>query len=181
MKDTLPYQVIRDFYGIRRAKRTCLLYMRHIDQGLLLLEDLGAKEATKEAWCLHPIFQLEDSFTSLMQGEFPDPRPLLCDPDALVLTMEYRSVANAYLTPDVHSSRLPRISPIREVNLMLIADKVHNWRDARVYLFPRFPKIDPEPLNWYFWTWMKVLGVTSEERERLEYILSEDDRKNPPR
>jgi len=173
--EVIEYEAIRSAYGERKAKRSGLPYLRHIDQGLLLLRFLKADDEVLRAWCLHPIFQLDELFVPLMKGDYPAVNPLQASSRILVLAMEYRAVANAFLTHDVDRPGGPRISRIPEVNMMLVADKVQNWRDARLHLYSKIDAEKATSLNRYFLTWLNALGVSFEVRSSLEAILSEDD------
>jgi hypothetical protein len=78
----------------------------------------------------------------------------------MALAMEYRSVANAYLSP--HGHRAPediRLSPLEDVNDMLIADKVQNYKDFLLHhaAHPRAMELDA-----YFTAWLQRLGVSAE-------------------
>ena len=80
------------------------------------------------------------------------------DPQAVVLAMEYRSVANRYLsnmplraTEDIELSLLP------EVNQMLIADKVQNRKDFLIYHADSHPRADA--LSQYFVNWLQRNGA----------------------
>lgn len=175
---TNEYDVIRAAYGDRKAKRTGLPYIRHIDQGLLILKHLKVDSDVLSAWCLHPIFQLDEYLVPLMSGEsqiaFPS-RALSFSTKVTVFGMEYRSVANAFLTKDTFSGRMPIPSVIPEVNVMLVADKIQNYRDARLHLFPQLEWEGKERLNYYFGAWLTALRVSSEDRTTFEAILAEDD------
>ena len=53
----IHYQKVKLFYGDQRAKRSGQLYMRHIDQGLEILDHINASVFAKQAFCLHPLVQ----------------------------------------------------------------------------------------------------------------------------
>ena len=59
---TPEYQAILNFYADRRAQRSNLPLMNHIDEALQILDWIGASEITKRAFCLHPIFQADSDF-----------------------------------------------------------------------------------------------------------------------
>ena len=121
------YQAISEFYGKRKAKRSEAPLMQHIDEGLLILEGLGASERAKRAYCLHPLLQSDEDLAETYErgvGELTD------DPAVLALALEYRNIANATLSPRLVATvdEIP-LSPLDEVNDMLRADKVQNWKD----------------------------------------------------
>ncbi len=56
------------------------------------------------------------------------------DSIAIALSMEYRSVANRYLSRmELRTPDTIELSPVAEVNKMLIADKVQNRKDFERY------------------------------------------------
>lgn len=117
-----------------------------------------------EAFCLHPIVQSDDELRAYFQSEkFHGD----CDwePRALVLAMEYRWIANAYLS----TRRIDSISEIQlgiltEVQEMLVADKVQNRKDFERYHrdHPRFKE-----LTEYFQNWLRRLEISEPEYLRL--------------
>lgn len=168
----IEYDAIKAAYGDRRAERSKLPYLRHIDQGILLLNAMKVTDDVLRAWCLHPIFQLDEFYVPLMKdgGAAFDSSPKI-----VTLAMEYRAVANAFLTGDEASLRLPKVSPIADVNLMLIADKVQNWRDARMHLFQHVDHAERSKLDRYFKKWLDALNVSSDLQSTLGALLAEDD------
>ena len=166
--DTPEYALIARFYGDRRARRSRVLYMAHIDQGLAILTAIGATEAAHRAYALHPLVQgdtdLAANFETLVTAA-----PTL-HPRALALAMEYRSVANAFLSPmEAHPGYGDpgqiRLSPLEEVNQMLVADKVQNYQDFLRYhreSHPRAPWLER-----YFRAWLSRLGVSHAQFEAL--------------
>src|SRR6185295_15909991 len=91
------YQAIQAFYGDRRTKRSGVLYIQHINEGLLVLDLIDATQHARQAYCLHPIVQGDTELLTAFQ-----PSSLLyhylIDLYALALAMEYRWVANSYLS-----------------------------------------------------------------------------------
>ena len=166
IKDSVCYRLIQDHYGLNRAKRSGVLLMNHIDEGLLILEDLKATVAARSAYCLHPLLQndrdLSNNYCQVLNSGV--------DAYTIMLAMEYRSVANEYLSEDVNLHMVLgmcdhiRLSPIKEVNDMLIADKVQNCKDFVTYHKGTHPRT--EYLERYFDQWLRKLGVSSVEYQR---------------
>lgn len=150
------YASVKYFYKDKRAKRSGQLYMRHIDQGLLVIDHTCpyySKIRVMQAFCLHPIVQKDEDLKllfeigSLLNGDW--------NVQATLLAMEYRRVANSYLSR--HPVRtMVDIGPLDEVKWMLVADKVQNYYDLLKFneKHPRF-----EQLKAYFESWMLILGI----------------------
>lgn len=161
------YDAIAKLYGERTTKRSGVPLMFHIDEGLFLLDLLGASELAKRAYCLHPLVQadadLAASFARI--GELTD------DPRVLVLVMEYRNIANATLStrPIASAAEIP-LSPLADVNVMLVADKVQNYKDFILYHRATHPRSDA--LDRYFHRWLERLGVSPTQREELFAALA---------
>ncbi|SDY49522.1 hypothetical protein SAMN04487939_102399 [Lysobacter sp. yr284] len=158
------YLAIVAHYGERTAARSGVKLIRHIDEGLAVLLAIGAPLRAMQGYCLHPLLQ-DDA--SLSDSLLPDSTlyRYAPDPGAVALAMEYRSVANAYLSqhctgPDDDIA----LSPLTEVNQMLIADKVQNRKDFERYHLGTHPR--SEVLAQYFANWLRALGV-GESRYRL--------------
>lgn len=150
------YQAVVEFYGARKAKRSEVPLMEHIDQGLTVLEALGATERAKRAYCLHPMLQADED---LAQSYELGVATLTDDPAVLVLALEYRHIANATLSPRSISSAddIP-LSPLDEVNDMLRADKVQNWKDFVRHHRGTHPR--SVELERYFKLWHAALSLT---------------------
>jgi len=145
------HQLIVDYYGIRRAERSGVLLVNHIDEGLIILDYLKATDIVKDAYCLHPILQSDVDFNhnkSLKFDEVPT--------ESIILCMEYRRVANSYLSAD-NIKDFVGIS-CEEIRQMLIADKVQNYKDFLIYHSKthEFRK----RLDKYFNNWFKLLGIS---------------------
>lgn len=148
------YEAIDRFYGDRRAKRSRVWLMNHIDEGLFVLRELGASDAAMRAYCLHPLLQGDDDlFRSYAEG-----LQRRVDPDALVLALEYRQFANRHLSRHhVPSPGAIALSPLPEVFKMLMADKIQNRRDFERYHAATHP--EAARLSAYFGEWFERLGI----------------------
>lgn len=162
-----PYEMICKFYGEREAKRSKVPLINHINEGLIILDILCASHDTKDAYCLHPMLQ-ED-------GELSKNACLVLDhsPYTIMLAMEYRSVANEFLRGRVNDVTVGkiRLSPLADVNLMLIADKVQNRKDFEIYHKGTHPK--SADLEEYFSMWLERLGVSEEQYQSFVKVLNE--------
>lgn len=149
------YRAVASRHHARYARRSNLPYMNHVDEGLAVLRDLGATEAAQRAFCLHPLLQA-DAELAAHHAEAPG---FTDDPRVLLLAMEYRNVANAYLSRrEVASDAEVALSPLAQVNDMLRADKVQNAKDFLLHHRETHPR--REALARYFHTWHRRLGVT---------------------
>lgn len=163
VKNTDEYQAISTLYGERRAKRSKVLYMNHINEGLLVLSAIGANLETKRAWCLHPIFQNDDDLAAnWLRYEF--------DYRVTVLAMEYRNVANQYLANSENPAYVLSVLP--QVNQMLKADKIQNYKDLVTYGVdhPNFMGLVA-----YFHTWFGMLGIDERFRDHLMKVCHAGD------
>jgi len=153
------YVAIEGHYGDTRARRSGAPYMQHIDEGLRVLHRwLGASDRAKRAWCLHPLVQGDDDLrrshdVGLLDG---------FEPAVVTLALEYRNIANAFLSPNESHpgyddpAAIVR-SPLPEVNAMLVADKLQNYKDFLRYHRVGHPRADR--LERYFQAWLTALGV----------------------
>ncbi len=150
---TQEYDLISKFYGTKRAKRSNVLLMNHIDEGLKILDQLNASAQAKGAYCLHPIVQADKDLL--------DNRQLLANisSDVIILVMEYRSIANQYLsTRTINNIGEILLSPLKEVNQMLLADKTQNYKDFVLYHKGKHPR--SKELEIYFHNWLdRLAGV----------------------
>jgi len=171
MVDNIHYQAIQEYYGQERSKRSAVLLMNHIDQGLSVLDNLNSSLETKEAFCLHPLTQSPDALK-----RFLGLRSLNSyNPKAIILALEYRNKANAYLcrpkTDGYTLEDLP-FMVLPEVTEMLIADKVQNYKDFLVY--HKADHVRSEQLDRYFKLWLKHLGLSVDKTfEMMREIVSQ--------
>jgi len=142
------YRLISENYGDKTTERSGVRLMNHIDEGIEILRSEGADPLTIDSYCLHPILQSDDAFRANYEMDFTG-----VPTAALLLAMEYRRVANSYL------STMPIEGFVGftddRIRLMLLADKLQNEKDFRLYhegLHPRTAE-----LREYFDNWIKVL------------------------
>lgn len=155
------YLAISAYYGDQRAQRSNVRLMDHIDQGILILKAIGAPLTAARGYCLHPIFQLDDALVS--EGMAFMQKHGMSEP--VLFALEYRGIANAYLSQHAMPPKGIRLSPIPEVNMMLIADKVQNRKDFELHHKGTHPK--SERLDAYFKEWLQFLGITEDVYEAL--------------
>ena len=165
------YMAIAKYYSDRTAKRSKVPLINHINDGLIILEAINASRDAMLAYCLHPLLQDDESlaqnFDDVSSTAFAK---------TVALALEYRSVANEFLSARidepviqqalaesgiVKAAALIRLSPLRDVNDMLIADKVQNRKDFVTYhkaTHARSIEIDI-----YFKMWLARLNVSSQQ------------------
>ncbi|MCP3140848.1 hypothetical protein [Pyxidicoccus xibeiensis] len=159
---TREYRAIERHYGSRQAVRSGVDYMSHIDEGLGVLRHFEASDAAKRAWCLHPLVQADGDLAE----SFPRLHELTDSPQVLALAMEYRNIANAYLSQrTVTSTDEIALGPLPDVADMLRADKVQNYKDFLLHHRKAHPR--REALDRYFRLWLERLGVSQETFARL--------------
>ena len=160
-KEWPEYKAIARFYKGRKSKRSGVPYMNHIHEGLGVLHHINATEAAKKAYCLHPIVQMDKDLKN--NQVFLDQM----DSKTLALSMEYRNIANAYLSDrEIDSVDDISLSPLKDVNDMLIADKVQNYKDFVKHHKGSHERSDE--LEEYFHQWFDRLDV---DYGSLSYFL----------
>ena len=149
--------------GTKVAARSGLSYLKHVREGVEILRRLDASPRAVDAFCLHPLVQSDEELVLSLSSDAW--LGLGLDPLALATAMEYRSVANAYLSIDpLRSPESVKLSPLRDVNDMLIADKVQNRKDFELHNadHPRAAH-----LTAYFESWLDALGITDADYRDL--------------
>ena len=152
--ESAEYLAIEREYGTRTAKRSGVPLVHHIDEGLAVLQRIGAPDAAMRAYCLHPLLQEDAAHAANLASV-----TALTEPGVLALALEYRRVANATLSrrPIASAADIP-LSPVSEVNQMLVADKVQNRKDFLIHHRGRHPRSDA--LDRYFRLWLERLDVS---------------------
>jgi len=163
--NSIAYQLIEKFYTDKIASSGAP-YINHIDEGLVILKSLNCRNTVLDAFCIHPLFQ-EDQHLKL---NYNLAEISLLNQQVIIFAMEYRSVANEYLSnkPILNISDI-RLSPIKEVNQLLIADKVQNKKNFMKYHSQTHTRSND--LLRYFNNWLKRLGVTNEDYKNFVQLI----------
>ena len=140
------------YYQGSTAVKSGVPLITYINEGIKILEGISANEKTKAAFAIYPIFQadvdLQDNLRIIKW----------LDPYILMLVMEYRNKANAFLcTPEndnKHLKDMPSL-PLIEVAHMLYADKTQNQKEFRERKHPLDDR--SEELDRYLNLWMTHL------------------------
>lgn len=156
IKETREYQAISKVYGERRAERSQELLMKHIDDGLDIMTGLDASLDALKAFCLHPLFQADQELArhASLASAFA--------PEVILLVMEYRRAANAYLCkPHTDAWEIADLALyvgwiLSEVRKMLLADKLQNRADFLIHHADAH--IRKAELKHYFQLWIQYLN-----------------------
>lgn len=172
-KTNIHLIAVQEYYGDKAAERTQVPYINHIYEGLAILDQIGASLNAKEAYCLHPIYQVEKK---PLEHEIVKKYGDKFDPHSVELALEYRKRANAYLCKRHYQSAddVVTLSDMPEVNDMLIADKVQNRKDFEVHYESQSDKETfdrSDRLSQYFKNWLAALGVPEEQYQQYKQLL----------
>lgn len=147
--DSAEYKLVEQLTGHIYAKRSGICYMNHVDEALVLLSMLGCNKLSMRAFCLHPLLQLDQDLKNNYKLAIDQ-----CGCDAVALAIEYRNIANQYLSfRPIGSLDEIALSPIEEVNQMLLVDKIQNCKDFILYHKKSHPT--SKQLTQYFVNWLK--------------------------
>lgn len=164
---TLEYDAIQRFYGADRAKRSGVLLMNHIDEGIDMLKVMGASELAIDAYCLHPIIQPQEIFKRNWKLLINDKA---INQDALYLARAYRDAANAYLCRPgtdhwtIEDLRFHVGFLSQDLVHMLFADKIQNEKDFIQYHQGKHARSNQ--LTRYFALWLEYLEELDEEHRK---------------
>lgn len=168
------YIAIQRHYDDRVAERSRVPYMHHIDEGIAVLKTIGASEAALRAYCIHPLVQADRDLVTFA-GRLDE---VTADRYVLLLALEYRNIANATLSHRaIESAADIPLSPLGEVNDMLVADKVQNRKDFLLHHAETHPR--RRELDRYFRLWLERLGVSEARFEELSVMLGAADSRGP--
>lgn len=163
------YKAISALYGDKTTKRSGIKLMNHIDEGLYILEKIGASENAKRAYCMHPIAQDDNELLGFYFWRKMNP-DYVSRHEVTINVMEYRSVANEYLsTRNIRSIDEIRLSPLKDVNDMLIADKIQNRKDFELYHLGKHER--SVELDSYFKNWLERLDISEEFYQEVKKEL----------
>jgi hypothetical protein len=142
------YKLIKNYYGDDVAKRSGVKLMNHIDEGIGVLKSIGADDDTIDAYCLHPILQSDENFNNNYTMDFTG-----ISTSVLLLAMEYRRVANSYLSKNKIEDFVGFTND--RIKQMLYADKVQNEKDFALYHEGTHER--SKELREYFNNWLNIL------------------------
>ncbi len=145
---TNSYKLISNYYGDQTAKRSGVKLMNHIDEGIEILKSINADQETIDAYCLHPILQSDDAFNQNYTLDFTG-----IPTSSLLLAMEYRRVANSYLSKNKIEDFVGFTN--EKIKQMLFADKIQNEKDFALYHEGTHPR--SKELREYFDNWINIL------------------------
>lgn len=155
------FDLILEHYKDRRAKRSGVLLMNHIYEGVIIMRELFASEHAIHAYIIHPLLQDDEP----LKKHFHICAHYL-EPEVIGLAMEYRRTANACLAHHVFIE--PAKSPLGEVNQMLIADKVQNYKDFLAYHDGKnHCRVSDITMHFYFNAWFKELSCDYQSLSKL--------------
>jgi hypothetical protein len=191
IQQTPEYVAVQHAYGDRCAKRSGVPLINHINEGIAIIFELMQVEGSKAGWstamtaarayCLHPLFQHNDDLIKVYAGNMDQFSPRM-----VMLAMEYRARANEWLSDKVVDAssysynedntkrkvveRYERVGEptpgvLPEVRMMLVADKVQNYKDFLAHHYGTHER--SEELNLYFHTWLEALGIDGATFDRL--------------
>ncbi len=168
IENTHAYKSVLSFYndGEECAQRSGVNKMNHIVEGLIILDELNANFITKCAFCIHPIIQSDNDFKQNRHS-------IHFNIDTVILGMEYRNKANAFLcTPKTDHftvNDMPTL-PLIETKQMLIADKIQNKKDFMIHHYGKHQR--SEELYTYFNKWLTHLGVDETKYEKMRKMIT---------
>lgn len=160
------YLAIKKFYGDRCAQRSGVQLINHIDQGLKIMLARDATLSAMDAYCLHPLYQNDVDLST--EGKM---HAAFCNSAyTVMLAMEYRNIANQYLARVNMPTGGIKLSPLQEVNEMLIADKVQNRKDFELY--HKGVHANSDRLDAYFKEWLQALNVSEDQYQEYVKLIS---------
>jgi hypothetical protein len=167
IKSSIEYGLIKNYYGDKKAQRSGVLLINHIHEGLQILEWEKASINAMKAYCLHPVFQSDEALYE--NYSLPVLEGIL--PNIILLVMEYRNIANQYLSKRIiQDIKEIQLSLLAEVNQMLVADKIQNRKDFEMYHKESHPRTIE--LNQYFKNWLLRLDISEEKYQKYCSLLT---------
>jgi hypothetical protein len=158
------WRVARELLIGRETKRTGVNYFQHVEEGVKILQAIGAAFSTQKAFCIHPLVQCDEDLLNSLSVLHR-----FCS-RSVALAFEYRWVANRGTRQHVCQDWIVQLSVWPAVNQMLVADKVQNCKDFRQYYtaatHPMYAELDR-----YFQVWFDALHIDNAQYESLVALL----------
>jgi len=159
----VEFDIIASFYGGKIAQRSRVPSLNHIKEGLFILQHEKASLPAQRAYCLHPLLQsdeaLQENYATLAYAKI--------DSKVMLLALEYRNIANQYLSRrQVQNIDEIQLSPLDEVNQMLVADKIQNCKDFELH--HKTTHLRSKELTIYFANWFMRLGISDEKYQHYK-------------
>ena len=164
--NVIEWELITEHYGNRTAKRSSVPLISHIKEGIEILDRINASVYAKRAFMIHPLVQADIDLKNNLQKVISN-----VDVMVVALALEYRNIANAFLSDKlefiINNNILDKseikLSPLKDVNDMLIADKVQNKKDFELYLRGRKDVPNSDTLDIYFKMWLDRLDISNDK------------------
>ena len=149
IKETTEYCLIKDYYRNNTTLRSGVKLINHIDEGLEIMIKAGASIDAMLAYCLHPLLQSDEDFNKNINMDFTG-----VSYKSIVLCVEYRRVANSYLSTGHKDDFVGFTND--DIYFMLFADKMQNSKDFKLYHRDTHPR--SKELSEYFQNWQILLA-----------------------
>lgn len=143
LEEEIEYNYISDLFHNKISKVTEDLSMNIMEEGLAILNILEASHNAKKAFCIHPLFENDESLAKTWEmNRIPN-----CDSRSLILAMEFRTISGRR---SGNNGKI-RLSMIPEVNQMLLADIMQKYKTFEINqrgVHPKSNELETFYKNW---------------------------------
>lgn len=154
------YKIMQQYYGNDKTKRSEVPLIYHIEEGGSILNTIGASDIVKDAYYLHPLLQSDEGFNKNKSYDFTG-----INTESVILAMEYRRVANSYLSTNNIEDFVG--FSCEEVKQMLMADKIQNYKDFMLFHYEKHERSNE--LYQYFNHWFRLLNIDYNDWADYDY------------
>ena len=148
---TDEYHLIKSHYRNNKTLRSGVKLMNHIDEGLDIMIKRKASLQAMKAYCLHPLLQSDEDFNKNYYFKSIHD----CCTIAVILAVEYRRVANSYLSTMSVKDFVGFTN--KDIFEMLVADKIQNEKDFSKYHEGTHKRSNE--LREYFINWFNLISI----------------------